>query len=52
MPGKQARIIAPQQVDALLQHVRGRKAAAPTSTLRLYSHAFLLLLQLGACLSE
>jgi integrase len=25
MPGKQARIIAPQQVDALLQHVRGRK---------------------------
>jgi hypothetical protein len=25
MPGKQARIIAPAQVDALLQHVRGRK---------------------------
>jgi integrase len=27
MPGKQARIIAPAQVDALLQHVRGRRDA-------------------------
>ena len=25
MPGRQARIIAPVQVDALLQHIRGRK---------------------------
>lgn len=25
MPGRQARIIAPVQLDALLQHVRGRK---------------------------
>src|SRR5271156_6137547 len=27
MPGRQARIIAPVQLDALLQHVRGRKDA-------------------------
>ena len=28
MPARQARIVAPVQVDALLQHIRGRKEAS------------------------
>jgi len=37
MPGRQARIIAPIQLDALMQHIRGQRDAARSRVIILLS---------------